>query len=227
MDSLFASKLGTNYCAGDEESIQIETFLIGPSLRLKRLNDEIAEMQKALDKLTEKRDTLRGFVQAHVALVSSVRCVPLDILKAIFMACLPTHHNCLMSAREPPVLLGRILTVCSSWRIITLSTPGLWASLHVAVPMNRSKGGLKECEQRLEVPRTWLQRSGQHLLSISLQSPRNIPTDTPFSTPAFLRTVLSFASRWQHIRLVIPGQLSETLEQLTAGDVHMLRSLTV
>ncbi|KAJ6594704.1 hypothetical protein B0H19DRAFT_899198, partial [Mycena capillaripes] len=123
MSSPFAAQLGTNYCPKDEEIVQIKSFIIERSLRLKRLDDEIADLQKAIDKLAAERDDLGAFVEAHKALSSPVRRLPLDIIQEIFVACIPTHRNCVMSASEAPVLLGRI---CSSWRAISLSTPRLW-----------------------------------------------------------------------------------------------------
>ncbi|KAJ7782493.1 hypothetical protein DFH07DRAFT_704529, partial [Mycena maculata] len=59
-------------------------------------------------------------VEAHKA---PTRRLPLDFIQEIFVACLPTHWNCAMSASEAPVILG---PVCSSWRSISLSTPRLW-----------------------------------------------------------------------------------------------------
>ncbi|KAJ7252151.1 hypothetical protein B0H12DRAFT_961513, partial [Mycena haematopus] len=123
MSSPFAAKLGTNYCPLDEEVFEIESLLVQPLSRLQDLDDRIADLQKAIDKLTEERTSLRAYVDAHRALISPVRRLPLDVLQEIFVACLPTHRNCVMSASEPPVLLGRI---CSSWRSISLSTPRLW-----------------------------------------------------------------------------------------------------
>ncbi|KAJ6594630.1 hypothetical protein B0H19DRAFT_921280, partial [Mycena capillaripes] len=123
MDSPFAPRLGTNYSPDDEEVLKIKTFLIEPRLRLKCLANEIAELQKTIDKLSAERDGLGAFVEAHQALISPVRRLPLDIIQEIFVACIPTHRNCVMSASEAPVLLGRI---CSSWRAISLSTPRLW-----------------------------------------------------------------------------------------------------
>ncbi|KAJ7683084.1 hypothetical protein B0H17DRAFT_1074566, partial [Mycena rosella] len=41
---------------------------------------------------------------------------------------IPLHRNCVMSAVEAPILLGRI---CSSWRAISHATPRLWARLHI------------------------------------------------------------------------------------------------
>ncbi|KAF8161749.1 hypothetical protein K438DRAFT_1859376 [Mycena galopus ATCC 62051] len=130
-DSPFAPHLGSNYCPRDEELVQIKSLLIEPCLRLKHLDDEIEVLKKALDKLTEERDTLRGYVDAHRALMSPIRRLPLDTIEDIFMACLPAHRNCVMSAQEAPVLLGRI---CSSWRAISLSQPQLWSRLHIVEP---------------------------------------------------------------------------------------------
>ncbi|KAJ7140956.1 hypothetical protein C8R44DRAFT_550119, partial [Mycena epipterygia] len=121
--SPFAPNFRTNYCPSDEEVTEIKGLLVEPILRLQRLNDEIADMQKAIDKLTEDRDNLGAYVEAHRALISPVRRLPLDIIQEIFMACIPMHCNCVMSTTEVPVLLGRI---CSSWRAISLATPRLW-----------------------------------------------------------------------------------------------------
>ncbi|KAJ7140918.1 hypothetical protein C8R44DRAFT_603871, partial [Mycena epipterygia] len=110
----------TNYCPTDEEITEIQSLIIEPTLRLQRLDDEIADLQKVIDKLAEERASLGAYGEAHKALISPVRRLPLDVIQEIFVACIPTHRNCVMSAREAPVLLGHI---CSSWRETSLSTP--------------------------------------------------------------------------------------------------------
>ncbi|KAJ6562564.1 hypothetical protein B0H19DRAFT_892918, partial [Mycena capillaripes] len=123
MFSPFAAQLGTNYCPKDAEILDIKTFLVEPTLQLKRLDEKIADLQKAIDRLAAERNVLGAFVEGHKAVISPVRRLPLDIIQEIFVACIPTHRNCVMSTAEAPVLLGRI---CSSWRVISLSTPRLW-----------------------------------------------------------------------------------------------------
>ncbi|KAJ6478814.1 hypothetical protein C8R47DRAFT_631116 [Mycena vitilis] len=120
MSSQFTARPGTNYCPKDEEVPEIQGLLVKFNIRLKHLDDEIADLQKATDKLAEERDSLGSYAAAHKALISPARRLPLDIIQEIFIACLPTHRNCVMSASEAPVLLGRI---CSAWRTISLSTP--------------------------------------------------------------------------------------------------------
>ncbi|KAJ6586341.1 hypothetical protein DFH09DRAFT_977923, partial [Mycena vulgaris] len=163
-----------------------------------------------------------------MALISPTRHLPLDILQEIFLACLPTHRNCVMSATEAPVLLGRI---CSSWRTISLSTPRLWSSLHIAVPPLQGNLGLalydEKLLQRLEATKIWLSRSGECALSISLQGPYY-----PFgsSTPTqilLIRALIPLASRWAHIEFAAPHSVLTTLSHLTEADVPALKSLAL
>ncbi|KAF7341990.1 hypothetical protein MVEN_01786000 [Mycena venus] len=244
MFSPFASRLGSNYCPTDDELPQIKGLLIEPCLKLKSLDDEIATMRKALEKLTEERDALRAYVDAHEALMSPIRRLPLDILEHIFVACLPTHRNCVMSAQEAPVILGRI---CSSWRAMSLSTPRLWSRLHIVEPTSpelsnspstsSSSRRLLQLEakvtQRLEVINTWLRRSGQCPLTISLEGssgaryPHFGAPVPPTKTDLFINTLLQFASRWQNIRLVAQPSALETLSRLSEDDVPLLKQLEI
>ncbi|KAJ7140792.1 hypothetical protein C8R44DRAFT_761894 [Mycena epipterygia] len=228
MSSPFASKLGTNYCPTDEEMTEIQSLIVEPGLRLQRLDDEIADLQKAIDKLAEERASLDAYVEAHKALISPVRRLPLDVIQEIFVACIPTHRNCVMSAREAPVLLGRI---CSSWRAISLSTPRLWARLHVVEPMpsadSISTSVDEKPAQRLETMKMWLGRSGECPLSISLLTTfLRISTASPTSPDPFIQALIPFAPRWQHIHFTVPCEsVLEPLLHLAATDVPMLQSV--
>ncbi|KAJ7354578.1 hypothetical protein DFH08DRAFT_934022 [Mycena albidolilacea] len=232
MSSPFASRLGTNYSAQDKEIDEIKALLVEPCQKLKNLDDEIDAMRKALDKLTEERNTLSAYVEAHKALLSPFRRLPRDVIEAIFMACLPTHRNCVMSAQEAPVILGRI---CSSWRIISHSFPRLWSSLHIVEPVYQhdSSPSLYQAKlaQRLEVADIWLRRSGTCSLSISLHCPKephpwSEPPRHPRRNPdVWLNVLLPFASRWKHIRLVAPTVTLAVFSHLGENDVPLLRRL--
>ncbi|KAJ7354544.1 hypothetical protein DFH08DRAFT_855203 [Mycena albidolilacea] len=173
----------------------------------------------------EERNGLGAYVDAHKALISPARRLPLDIVEEIFVACLPTHRNCVMSASEAPVLLGRI---CNSWRAISLSIPRLWARIHVVEPQpdpfNRPTASFDEkVAQRVQVIKMWLGRSGQCPLSISLESaPENSRPETEVSPAAsvqFLRALVPFAPRWQHIHFTTPA--SYILEIISHLDIDM------
>ncbi|KAJ7042012.1 hypothetical protein C8F04DRAFT_1078021 [Mycena alexandri] len=205
MISPFTSRLGTNYCPPDDEISQIKALLVEPSLRLKRLDEEIAVLQ-------QERDFLAASIGAHQALLSPIRQLPLDLIQEIFVACLPTHRNCVMSTMEAPVLLGRI---CSSWRTISLTTPRLWTRLHVVEPSQHWIDA--KVVQRVEVLKMWFGRSGVLPLSISIHC----------TTRDFLRTLLPFAARWQHIQFLnVPDSL-EPLSHITEVDVPMLKSFAI
>ncbi|KAJ7723689.1 hypothetical protein B0H16DRAFT_333557 [Mycena metata] len=149
------------------------------------------------------------------------------------MAYLPTHRNCVMSATEAPILPGRI---CSAWRDLSLSTPRLWASLHIVEPIIHdptvpwSLVINEKAALRLVTTKTWLGRSGQCPLSLSLLFARD---DTHFFTgppipTLFLDALIPFASRWEHISLVgLSSSMVPALSYLTAADVPVLKSLAI
>ncbi|KAJ7162275.1 hypothetical protein C8R46DRAFT_1104087 [Mycena filopes] len=232
--SPFAAQLGTNYCPKDDEIAEIKSLLVEPTRRLKQLDDKIADLQKAIDKLAEERHRLGSYVGGHEALISPVRRLPLDILQEIFIACIPTHRNCVMSAAEAPVLLGRI---CSSWRTISLATPRLWCRLHIVEPprLYGSSPTLvdRKIAQRLEITKMWLRRSGQCPLSLSLKSgpeydsPPTTPTIRPSRGGKFLQALIPYAARWQHIHFTTPTAVLQEMAHLTEADVPLLESVGI
>ncbi|KAF7373733.1 hypothetical protein MSAN_00584400 [Mycena sanguinolenta] len=220
MSSPFASRLGTNYCPTDQEVLEIRSLLVQPTLRIKSLDDEIAILQKSIDKLVKERVNLASYVEAHSALISPVRRLPLDVIENIFVACLPTRRNCVMSATEAPILLGRI---CSAWRTISLTTPRLWASLHIVEPPSAgSTVHTHKMTQRLNNAKTWLGRSGQCPLSISLQCARE-----DRATTQFIQAVIPFAARWQHIQFTIPPALIFEIMSNIDIDMPCLESIAL
>ncbi|KAJ7762536.1 hypothetical protein B0H16DRAFT_1311583 [Mycena metata] len=231
MTSPFTPQFGTNYCPRDEEILEIRDLLVEPLSRLKCIHDKITDLQKSIDELTKERDDINAYVDAHKALISPVRRLPLDIIQEIFVACLPTHRNCVMSAVEAPVLLGR---VCSSWRAISLNTPRLWCRLHIVEPAPfgpRSASFEEKLVQRLETTKTWLGRSGNCPLSISLEGcgfgAANNPPTAINNTRLFIEALIPFASRWQNITLCASWMALEVLSILTEADIPRLRRLEI
>ncbi|KAJ7762558.1 hypothetical protein B0H16DRAFT_1368759 [Mycena metata] len=237
MASPFASRLGTNYCPSDEEIFEIRALLVERRYRLNQLDTQIRDLQKVMDDLKQERDGVSSYVDAHEALISPVRRLPHDIIQEIFVACLPTHRNCVMSAVEAPVLLGRI---CTSWRSISLSTPRLWACLHIVEPscfgLSPAAASLDaKLAQRLDVTKSWLSRSGNCPISISLEGPLypwpstefpHLSTPTP-KTHLFLEALIPFASRWRSMALSVWGPALNPLCDLTDNDVPILSKLDI
>ncbi|KAK6977608.1 hypothetical protein R3P38DRAFT_2666399 [Favolaschia claudopus] len=228
MLSPFAQRLGTNYCPTDVEVLEIQN-LISQALH------QLLSLDSAVEKHEEDRKTLSSYIDEHKTLLSPVRRLPLEILSEIFMACLPTDRFCAMSASEAPVLLGHI---CSSWRALSLAIPQLWASLHVVEPLRYETAAEKVVGQRLDGMKTWLGRSGQCPLSISLHCSsgnHNLTTDDewagivapPLPPDLFSKELIPFAGRWKHLDLVMYPEGFMALANLTAADVPMLQSISL
>ncbi|KAK7001446.1 hypothetical protein R3P38DRAFT_3049167 [Favolaschia claudopus] len=235
MLSTFAQHLGTNYCPSEDEVLEVKNLIAEPTRQLLTLDEEISQLQKSIEKLQEKRKTLSTYVDEYKALISPIRRIPQDVLSEIFIACLPTHRNCVMSASEAPVLLGRI---CSSWRALSLATPRLWASLHIVEPRALRSGLYDDkIDQRLEVMKMWLGRSGQCPLSISFHCTEYYaaPADDestgilphPVPVDVFPRELVSFARRWRRVSFMASLPALHAMAALTAADVPMLQSVSV
>ncbi|KAJ7661071.1 hypothetical protein B0H17DRAFT_1212358 [Mycena rosella] len=123
MESPFPQYLNTIYAPSDFEIQNIEAHLVSHL-------EEASRLEAPIQNLSAQRDEILRKIDSHQALISPARCLPRDIMEEIFLACLPTHRNAVMSAKEAPLVLARI---CSAWREIALSTPALWALLRLSL----------------------------------------------------------------------------------------------
>jgi len=123
----------------------------------------VKELQARIDKLVAvidlQKEVLKQLEHSKSAAQRQLNAIrdpvarlPLEISSAIFLQCLPRAYPKLR-ARSPPILL---LNVCQAWTEIALSTRALWAALHIDFPA-------------VEMLQTWLQRTRNHPLSISLR----------------------------------------------------------
>ncbi|KAJ7253540.1 hypothetical protein C8J57DRAFT_1473857 [Mycena rebaudengoi] len=210
--------LNTNIIPDDAECQQIRDFLVDPCKEAAHLAEQIARMQKVLEDLTQKHDDLAEFIDAHLALVSPARRLPDDVVREIFVASLPTHanRNCAINAREPPLLL---CAISRSWRNLALSTPQLWASIHIVAPSS------DKTERMINTVHAWLARSGALPLSISLTVSRST-WPSPDASP-LLTALIRFSLRWNHIRFILPPYQLEPLSSLSPEDVPILEEAIV
>ncbi|KAJ7154901.1 hypothetical protein C8R43DRAFT_949866 [Mycena crocata] len=150
--------------------------------------------------LSARRDEIWESIELKQALIAPVRRIPDDVVQDIFLACLPTHQNAVMSKNEAPLLLGRI---CSAWRALALATPRIWASLHIHLAFSIQR------EERMRAITEWLERSAACPLSLSISgaSPgpphfEFYPSDSDVATPALLLDILARAApRWHDMSL--------------------------
>ncbi|KAJ7088513.1 hypothetical protein B0H15DRAFT_885899, partial [Mycena belliarum] len=216
----FEDWLGTNYVPTPRERDKIQQFRGTALRRVSDLSAEIEAYAQRLSAATEGLKAVRDLVDPYLALVSPVRAVPPEILQEIFIACLPDAHNAIMDTSQAPLLLGR---VCASWRTISVATSALWASVHVVLPRVRYMAGARdevwsarEALGRCEGLATWLARSGDCPLSISLCSRCGT------AEPAFLTTIHPYARRFKALRL--PFHVASRLSGLDPADLALLEA---
>ena len=118
-ESPFAHLFGTNGIPSDDEASRISKLISKPVEELRGLNDEITRLLSRLDELRLKRDGIQAYVDAHRGLLTPVRRLPPDLLREIFVRCLPADRNPTRSVSEAPLLLPiRVSSVLSSSRVI-------------------------------------------------------------------------------------------------------------
>ncbi|KAJ7229651.1 hypothetical protein C8J57DRAFT_1583039, partial [Mycena rebaudengoi] len=94
--------------------------------RIGELASSIALQRKVPDDLERSRADTQHQLNT---LLDPIARLPLEISSDIFLHCLP--EVCRPNARTAPMLF---LNVCATWAEIALSTPALWATIHVDFP---------------------------------------------------------------------------------------------
>ncbi|KAJ7473972.1 hypothetical protein FB451DRAFT_283145 [Mycena latifolia] len=144
--------------------------------------------------------------------------LPPELVAEIFVHFLPSYPE-----RPPPSgLVSPLLLclVCRQWRDIALSTPTLWRAIQI--DLNES-GSQEMMDWKLQILSTWLSRSGDCPLSVSLRYHIEYrPPAPPPPSPQFLRTLVAHCKRWEHIELVMPFEQLHLIE----GEMPLLRHLT-
>ncbi|KAF7340437.1 hypothetical protein MVEN_01963800 [Mycena venus] len=222
--SPFAEKLGTNYVPPEQEIKSIRDLLSEPIEELARIEAEIDEMDAVIGQLKAKRASLKTAIDAHRALISPMRHTPEDVLREIFVACLPTTHNALIDPSEAPILLGGI---CRHWRAVAHSTPMLWSSMHIPIiPISDEDpafGGTVEVASKLEkLVEQWLKRSATCPLDVSVSGVYRIDSDRH---P--IHQLFNVSRRLRH--LVLEGEVAALLPLLRLGPdgLPLLQSIRV
>ena len=220
MESPFSSRLDSYYVPTDSESLEIRSFIELPTSRLEVLTIQLQELEEQSTKIRNEQSELRLFISKHRAMISPIRKLPIDILQEIFIACLPTDHNHLISRWEPPILLTQI---CSFWRNLAHATPQLWKSIHIKNIYGKSMGGTDFLSTTADAIVEWLTRSAACPLDISL--------DHSNSEDGFyykiIDSLILFSERWREIRLSAPYHALLPIASLPISTVPLLEALSL
>ncbi|KAJ7066280.1 hypothetical protein C8F01DRAFT_959281, partial [Mycena amicta] len=170
------------------------------------------------------------------ALVAPMRRVPDDVLCIIFVHTLPERRNTALDSGEGPLLLSR---VCKYWQELALTTPHLWALMHLVVaPDHDARPSQRNFQELLHSQmEIWLERSTAVPLAISMQisaqhyAPLVGGTSEMSRSPRpspFLSALLGAVKRWGSIQLNL--SLSPDIVALsmpTENDVPWLKSFNL
>lgn len=244
LDPHISSLISSNEKPSDTAIQQVKHLLIKPSQEISKIDAEIQRLQEALESLQTKRCEAQNQIDTFNIILSPARQIPPDILREIFFHCLPTSRNPIMSYSEAPLLLTHVSRM---WRTTALTSPHIWARLHITFPGNiehpviliddgepmpetidRDPGYVKVVQKRIYLANEWLSRSGSCPLSLSINCPSFNTIFDPWdtATQGLFSVVVSFADRWKELELAMPSDIYENLQKmLTKEMTPMLQSL--
>ncbi|KAF8194558.1 hypothetical protein BJ912DRAFT_176274 [Pholiota molesta] len=231
----FDPLVNTNYIPTDEEVLQIQAFLAKPLRKLGVLEDGISAAELHVHNLRREREDLLQQIDKYRTLISPVRRLPPDVLREIFIACLPDDRNPTMSCDEAPVVLTR---VCASWRNIAMNTPRLWAALHITVPRSGPVSNVsydsitgeritmtEVMDTRLAAVREWIKRSGSLPLSFSLHEHEVYPPSD--YAGVFLRCISEYRTRWKSLSLACAATSFAKIREIPPSEIPLLETLSL
>ena len=229
MQTPFGDRLYTNYTPLHPEIEQIHRVIAGPLEDISRLDGKISRLQAIIGELFREREALSSFVDAHRALLSTIRRLPPELLQKIFTHCLVADRNrvdAFKSRKKAPILLGH---VCSSWRRLAMSTPELWSSLRVIVPDLQSLKayGTDTLSQHGKLVERWLELSGHHPLSISFSCrPVENMQEVDLAAASLFQILIAFSQRWKNLDLCLPlFMFVRFFATISEADVPLLKSI--
>ncbi|KAF7312991.1 F-box domain-containing protein [Mycena kentingensis (nom. inval.)] len=214
--SPFADILHTNAAPTVAQRHALREFTSPHRARVAALDDEIARLNALLDDVVRNRAEEQQLIDAHDALLSPLRALPVDIIQEVFVRTLPTDGATALIPTEGPLLLSR---VCRDWRDIVHRTPSLYASLHILYP-----GTPLRVLWLLKTMESWLERARGMTLDISFVLSGT--WDPKLSVNPVLQALYEARSRWRKMKLVLPfGHDTHPLSGIPPEEVPNLLSM--
>ncbi|KAJ7657900.1 hypothetical protein DFH06DRAFT_456695 [Mycena polygramma] len=122
------------------QTIRVRDILYDKQAVLSTLEDEISQLECALQALRNKRADVADEITQYSSILSPIRQLPAEIIGEIFLYFTPhmhrdtEHHTDTLTQVKLPWLLGHI---CRLWRTISLSLGQLWCVLDLGPPSKR------------------------------------------------------------------------------------------
>ncbi|KAF9525544.1 hypothetical protein CPB83DRAFT_859453 [Crepidotus variabilis] len=227
----FYSLLNSGFIPREEDAFIIKDILNRQVVEAASLENQIAPIKAMYEVLLNCRHGLQSSIKGLQGLVSLPRRnrIPEDILREIFLRCLPDTHDAVIHPNESPILLTHI---CSSWRRVALSTPLLWSTIHLPlynspsfyppIPPPTSTELEENVQARERVIQTWLDRSSTCPLSLTL-----IDLDLPPASQKIFNLIVSSSHRWRSMKFSTSHQRIQTMSESNQLDLSVLQNLEI
>ncbi|KAJ7215991.1 hypothetical protein GGX14DRAFT_562433 [Mycena pura] len=203
----FGSLSSTTWGATDD----ISTRRCAERDRLAQVEAQISHLQVHIDVLERERAELQENLET---IVYPILTIPDEISSQIFLLCLPADGRVRPSKRSAPLSLAQI---CSHFRRISLSTPGLWHSL--VIDAWRFKSNTAMDSAVAELFRPWFTRAGLSLLRLTLHHATSLAS-------SLLHFIVAFSPQLHVLELDTPmAEFYRLLQML--GPLPMLRKLSL
>ncbi|KJA19021.1 hypothetical protein HYPSUDRAFT_44691 [Hypholoma sublateritium FD-334 SS-4] len=249
-DSVLQTLLKTNRPPTDEETAIIRESMAPTNATLKSVEAQISETmariealklqvkqaENKLQRLREEEAAIWETFADHRRIFSPFRNIPEDVLREIcIQACMGGDIPALSYSKDTlPYVLAQI---CSGMRHIALTTPIIWASMHVEIGAFFCLGlrGYERVYSALaRKASTWFDRAGGLGLTVSIVEYRDsYPKFDVQCDPSTILfdTLLSYSTRWKELKFDshCDGVLSAPMARiaaLTAVDVPLLQSVS-
>lgn len=206
----------------DSETRRIKSSLTNAVLELKQLESNISRTQRRLESFCARRDELLNQTQRYRIAIAPYKRLPPEILREIFVACLPETVHLPPRIDESPLLLTRI---CSSWRTLALNTQELWNDFEVALSARPFRNN-----HAMNSLHTWLNRCPDRSLSLKITTaPR-----APFPLPGIRHPILPVDLVIPHTHRIrklemqnISGEQMNALITLPLGSFPLLEEVDI
>ncbi|KAH9484772.1 hypothetical protein JR316_0001674 [Psilocybe cubensis] len=197
--------------------IEVQRLLGKPMQEKEILDSQILTLEMQLKGLRDKRRKVDKTISCYNNVMSPIRRIPADIFREIFFHCVDNDCDHDLSTTRAPMLLTH---VCSFWRSIALSSPLLWARMHITFNCTRPK-----YDDALS--------SSDDLMDSSKVESHNQPTSTQDDSKSshlsrrLLMDLVVEAHRWQNVELTMPVQkyatLAAAIGRMPLGNLATLR----
>ncbi|KAF8634768.1 hypothetical protein AX15_000729 [Amanita polypyramis BW_CC] len=177
----------------------VERAIQDGEAKIAGVDGEIRRFGLILQQLTEQKKELLRDVAYKRSLISPIRRLPVELLRQVFLECLPPGDLDRSSLSVSPFVLSQ---VCRQWRAVAHSMPVLWSTFEVVeCGWTREEGAPSPAETRFN---SFIGRSGELPLSFRFSSYLKGLKERQPNIHPILSKLFQLSHRWRNTWLGLP-----------------------